>query len=54
MSPSDFLKTTMGDAHLLPPGEHVQEHSVLFIFVVQLLLMAKNVLVIFVPYNKSR
>ena len=20
MSPSDFLKTTMGDAHLLPPG----------------------------------
>ena len=20
MSPSDFLKTTMGDAHFLPPG----------------------------------
>ena len=34
MSPSDFLKTTMNDAHLLPPEEHVQEGSVLLIFVV--------------------
>ena len=53
MSPSDFLKTTMGDAHLLPPGKHVQEGPVLLIFVVLLLLMATNVLVIFVPHNKS-
>ena len=53
MSPSDFLKTTMSDANLLPPqGEHDQEGPVLSIFVVLLLLMATNVLVIFVPHNK--
>ena len=34
MSPSDFLKTTMDDAYFLPPGEHVQEGSVLIIVVV--------------------
>ena len=33
MSPSDFLETIMGDAHLLPPGEHIQEGPVLLIFV---------------------
>ena len=52
MSPYDFLKTTMSDAHLLPPGEHVQEGLVLLIFVVLLLLMATNVMVIFVFHNK--
>ena len=31
MSSSDFLKTTMGDAHSLPQGEHVQEGLVLLI-----------------------
>ena len=52
MSPSDFLKTTMDDAYFLPPGVHVQEGSVLIIFVVLLLLMATNVPVIFVSHNK--
>ena len=50
---SHFLKTTMGDAHLLPQGEHVQEGPVLLIFVVLLLLMATNVWVIFVPHDKT-
>ena len=52
MSPSEFPKTTMGNAHLLPQGEHVQEDLFLLIFVVLLLLIATNVLAIFVPHNK--
>ena len=52
MSLSDFLKTTMGNAHLLLLGEHVQEGPVLLILVVMLLLMATNVLVISVSHNK--
>ena len=52
MSPSDILKTTMGDAHLLPPRKHVQKGPVPLIFVVLLLLMTTNVLVIFMPHNK--
>ena len=41
MSPSDFLKTSMGDANLLPPGEHVQEGPVLLIFAVLLQLIVE-------------
>ena len=53
MSPSDFLKTTIGDTHSLPPGGvHFQEGPILLVFVVLLLLMATNILVIFVPGNK--
>ena len=52
MFPSDFLKTTTGGAHLLSPGDHVEEGPFLLIFVVLLLLMATNVLVIFVSYDK--
>ena len=52
MFPSDFLKTTIGDAHLLPLGEHVQKGLVLLIFIVLQLLMSTNVLVIFVTHNK--
>ena len=51
MSPSDFLKTTVMPT-FYPQGEHVQEGPVLLVFVVLLLLMATNVLVIFVPHNK--
>ena len=40
MSPPDFLKSTMGDAHVYSLGEHVQEGPVLLIFVVLLQLMA--------------
>ena len=53
MSPSDFLKSTMFDAHLLPSGEHVREDPVLLIFAFLLQLMATNVLVIFVRHNKK-
>ena len=54
MSPSDFLKTTMDDAYCYFQEEHVQEGPVQLIFLVLLLLMATNVLVIFVPHDKKR
>ena len=43
----------MDDGHFLPPGKHIQEGPILLVFVVLLLLMATNVLVIFVLYNKT-
>ena len=51
MSPFDFLKTIAGDPHGYLLEEHVQNGPVQLIFGVLQLLMATNVLVIFVTPN---